>query len=374
MWTRIVPASIGLLAAVALPACNISKSSNPLSPSIAGPIPGVVITQPIPLEPPANAKFPADRQPLTLVIENATTNGVRPLSYVFEVAIDADFNNKVFVREGITPGDGRTSVQLPDRLASDRTYYWRARALDGANSGDFSQGVHFNVFTPIVIGEPVLRSPGPNSVLTTMRPTFDIGNAPRSGPVGAIRYQLELSDTITFAKKIAVWTFNEETDGDTDFLAPHDLNPDAIYYWRVRAADPTTTGPFSGIWAFVTPSIPSPGGGGIDPGAPCGQSSPQAILNCHRNKYGTPMSKSQQLAFLQGSARDLNAAGVSGGPFGILEKTSGNNCGGYSCDIICAGQGNAQKQWDVLIDENFPIWGSPNTISDNIRVDTCVIQ
>ena len=45
-----------------------------------------------------------------------------------------------------------------------------------------------------------------------------------------------------------------------------------------------------------------------------------------------------------------NAAGVSGGPFGILEKASGNNCGGYSCDIICSGQGNAQKQWDVLID------------------------
>jgi hypothetical protein len=205
-----------------------------------------------------------------------------------------------------------------------------------------------------------------------MRPTFVIANAARSGPVGAISYQIELADSGSFTNRIAVWTFGEDGDGDTDFQAPHALSPNTIYYWRVRAGDPTTNGPFSGIWAFVTASAAAPGP--VNPGAPCGQTGAQAILECHRSKYGTPMSKSEHLAFLQGSARDMNAAGISPGPFGILRKESGNNCGGYSCDIICAGQGSAQMQWDVLIDENYAHWGSAKTLANNIRVDTCVIQ
>ena len=36
-------------------ACETSKSANPLSPSVAGPIPGVEITAPKPLSPQANA-------------------------------------------------------------------------------------------------------------------------------------------------------------------------------------------------------------------------------------------------------------------------------------------------------------------------------
>jgi hypothetical protein len=53
-------------------------------------------------------------------------------------------------------------------------------------------------------------------------------------------------------------------------------------------------------------------------------------------------------------------------------KESGNNCGGYSCDIICAGQGSSQKQWDVLVDEKYARWGSP--IGDGQRVRPCEIQ
>src|SRR5688500_7196171 len=104
MSRRILPTTIGLLATVAVAGCNVAKTSNPLSPSIAGPIPGVVISAPKLLEPPAAAKFSVDTQLVTLVIENSTTNGVRPLRFVFEVATDANFTNKVFVREDVPPG------------------------------------------------------------------------------------------------------------------------------------------------------------------------------------------------------------------------------------------------------------------------------
>jgi len=38
------------------------------------------------------------------------------------------------------------------------------------------------------------------------------------------------------------------------------------------------------------------------------------------------------------------------GPFGILRLRSNNNCGGSSCDIVCAGQGTSQRQYNVLPD------------------------
>ena len=164
MFQRVATYFVALAAVVVSAACSSSKSSNPLSPSVAGPIPGVSISAPQTVDPASGARIPADKQPLTLVVGNASTSGVRPLSYVLEVASDADFNNKVFSRDGITPGsDGRTSVKLGDPLTSGqtyagKTYYWRARAEDGANTGTFSGPSSFNVFTPIVI-QPLFSSP-----------------------------------------------------------------------------------------------------------------------------------------------------------------------------------------------------------------------
>src|SRR5262245_52298977 len=102
------------------------KSSNPMSASVAGPIPGVAITSPTPVTPDQGSRIRDDQQPLTLMLTNATTSGVRPLSYLFEVAADLDFTNKVFERRGVVPGEGgRTSLRLPDLLASGRSYFWR---------------------------------------------------------------------------------------------------------------------------------------------------------------------------------------------------------------------------------------------------------
>lgn len=88
------------------------------------------------------------------------------------------------------------------------------------------------------------------------------------------------------------------------------------------------------------------------------------------------MSSSQLLSLMRAIARDLNANGVGGGPYGILRKGGGHNCGGYSCDIVCAGQGNDQRQWDALSDAEgaaSPVWSGPFTLP-NIRVDVCEIQ
>jgi len=255
-------AAAGAVIATLLTACEASKSSNPLSASVAGPIPGVNISAPKMLEPGANARIAVDKQPVTLLIENASTTGVRPLSYAFDVAIDAIFNNKVFSRDGIAAGDGgRTSLRLPDSLAPGRTYFWRARAEDGANSGPYAAAAGFEVFTPIVIESPTPVSPAPNATVDGLRPKFIVANARRSGPVGSIAYLIEVTDSDTFSNKIATWSTGEQTN-QTVLELPADLAYSKVYYWHVRAYDPTTIGPWSLTSAFATasaPAAPAPG-------------------------------------------------------------------------------------------------------------------
>src|SRR5262249_39682710 len=172
-YLRCTPAAALAAAVLALSGCEASKSSNPLSPSVAGPIPGVEISAPKMLEPLAGQRIAVDRQPITLLIENSSSNGVRPLTYSFEIATDAAFNSRVFTRESIAPGGGgRTSLRLPDPLAAERTYFWRVRALDGANESAWASASRFDIFTPIVIEAPALVSPGINVTINTLRPRF----------------------------------------------------------------------------------------------------------------------------------------------------------------------------------------------------------
>jgi len=383
-----VPAAIGIMKQtklrcilptlpllVTIGACvGAEKSENVLAPTVAGPIPGVAITPPHAVNPAQGSSVAVDAQPLNLVLQNATTSGVRPLSYRFEVASDINFASKIFTREEIPPGgDGRTSVRLPDRLAPERTYYWRGRAEDGANSGPFSSPVTFNVFTPIVLGRPQAISP--TGTVDTLQPRFVIGRASRTGPVGRVAYVVQVADNEGFGSKIGVWAVNEGS-GRTTLDAPVSLPSGKQLFWRTQAYEATTAGPWSDTLAFqVVGGIGGGGGGGG--GCSPAPTSPLSILSCNRNQYGTPMSESQIVSLLRKTAKDFNAAGISGGPFGILRKDSGANCNGYSCDIICAGNGSSQKQWDVLIDATgigAPTWsGSPKSGS-SIVVRTCEIQ
>ncbi|HEV3214152.1 MAG TPA: hypothetical protein VGZ27_00430 [Vicinamibacterales bacterium] len=272
MSHRILTVGGVVAVAIALAACQVSKSANPLSPSVAGPIPGVNITAPKIMAPQSGSEIPVDQQPLTLTVGNASTSGVRPLTYVFDVGADAGFTNVVFTRPGIAPGDGgQTSLQLPDPLAAAGTYYWRAHAEDGANTGPYSAAAAFKVFVPVVIQAPVPLAPINNIVADSVRPSFLFVNAQKSGPAGPINYLGEVSDNQSFASKIVTWTSSEQ-GGQTSVPSPQDLPFSKQLYWHVRAADPTVTGPWSATQTFQTPAPapvipppPPPGGGGGGP-------------------------------------------------------------------------------------------------------------
>jgi hypothetical protein len=250
--------------AAALAACSAQKSSNPLTPTVAGPIPGVNISTPNPVSP-RSARVTVDEQPVTLVFDNAASNGPRPLSYSVEVATDANFATKVFTRTGVAPGSGRTSLRLPDRLAPERSYFWRARAEDGANTGDYSTAASFEVYTPKIIREPVPQAPINNVTVDSLRPTFVFANAFHSGPLGPISYVVEVALDYGFSETYTIGPVPEGA-GQTTVQAPQNGNYSSYYFWRVRAQDPTTVGPWSAPQAFSTPAKPAPapppGGGG----------------------------------------------------------------------------------------------------------------
>ena len=236
-----------------------SKSANPLSPTVAGPIAGVDITAPVVMQPKDNLTLAVDQQPLTLTLQNASTTGARPLTYSFEVATDQGFTNKIFTRDAVSPGDGgRTSLRLPDPLASGRSYYWRARALDGANTGPYSGLGLFTIFTPIVIGTPAIVEPVGNTVVSTNRPSFTFTNASRSGPLGTISYVIEVADSDSFANKLVVWTLSEQAGAQTTYSSPSGFTLGMQLFWHVRAVDPNNAGPWSPTAVFQTPAPPPP--------------------------------------------------------------------------------------------------------------------
>src|SRR5436190_20385429 len=116
-------------AIVCLAGCEAAKSANPTAASVAGPIPGVNITAPRPIEPFADSTVTFTGEPMTMLIENAGSSGARAIYLQLEIATDNGFRQLVHQADQIALGpNGRTSYRMPAPLGAGYTYYWRTRA------------------------------------------------------------------------------------------------------------------------------------------------------------------------------------------------------------------------------------------------------
>jgi len=248
------------LVTLAVSACGVEKSANPLSPAVAGPIPGVNITTPRLVEPAVGARIAVSAQPVTLTVENATSNGPRPLNYLFEVATDAQFTTKLVTRPDITPGaNGRTSVTLPV-LDTGKTYFWRALARDGANTGTYAAGASFSIFTAAAIEAPIAISPVNGAAVGILTPMLTFQNAVRTGSVGTVVYLLTINTAadLPVGSSLGFWWVEEQAGGLTSFLVPAGvLAGGRQYYWSVMSTDGTLGGNYSKVESFVTPATPA---------------------------------------------------------------------------------------------------------------------
>ena len=142
-----------------LAGCQQVKSSNPLSPSIAGPIAGVEITPPSVLEPASGRGILDREQPVVLVVGNSSSTGVRPYKLRVEVAGDAGVHVDGVQARRRHAGRLFDQSRARNRLPAGRSYFWRVQADDGANKSDWSAVLNFAVLVPIVLGTPEPRSP-----------------------------------------------------------------------------------------------------------------------------------------------------------------------------------------------------------------------
>lgn len=264
---------LGLTAFVAiacLAGCESAKSANPTAPSVAGPIPGVNITAPKPLEPGAGSTVIFSSEPPVLLIENAGTSGARALWLQLEVGTDASLKQIVYQADQIALGsNGRTAYRLPAPLGAGYTYYWRTRAADGANTGPYSSVSSFNVVNPVVINAPVATTPSGN--ITTNKPEFKVTNGAISGTTTVV-YRFEVSKDANFSSLAAIVTAVPNGSGSTT-MTLGDLPFSTTYYWRVRGLDGFNESPYSNVLSFTTPApapAPTPGGGGVPGGVPKG--------------------------------------------------------------------------------------------------------
>lgn len=138
------------------------------------------------------------------------------------------------------------------------------------------------------------------------------------------------------------------SNGRTTHELNRDLEDNKPYRWRARAVLDGRQGPMSATANFETLSRY---------GVSCAWTgSPIGIIGCRIDQHGG-MDHEELIQFMREVAYDLNKLGISDkGGFGLAIKTTGNNCLGYSCDIICEGQGNDQNQYDILLDESIPQW------------------
>lgn len=261
MLVRVLKSRVAILgvgAAVLAAGCvGTEKSRNPLSPTVAGPIAGVTITSPMPLEP-SNGKEITVGQTIDLLVQNASTTGERPLWQQIEIALDTGFSSKVHTAERVTLGpNGQTSYRLPAALSGGRAYFWRARALDGANTGPYSDGAMFRVVVPVVIEMPIPVSPMGDVVTADRRPQLVVRNTAVSGPAGDITVKIELSLDAGFTQ-VTYWTTAPRAGGETTTIQLPELPADTRFFWRANAADNKVTSPWGPTQSFRTPAPPPP--------------------------------------------------------------------------------------------------------------------
>ena len=351
MKSRSVAAGCGLFL-LALAGCQTSKSSTPTAPTVAGPIPGVNISAPVMLEPAQGFKFKENEQPIRLVVRNATTNGVRPLTYTFEVSADSGFAAKVFSRSNVAPGDGKTSVQI-DRLEIGRAYYWRAWAEDGANTGTMATA-GFEIYPKPAVTPPVALAPINNELLTTTTPAIRVSNAGFVGPVGSLAYEFQVATDQAFTKLQAAGMVNQGAGQTTFNSSP--LTNGATMFWRARASDGETTSAWTATQSFRTPAptapapptpIPPPGGGGS-----CALPSGPQIIACIQAKYpdktapvSTLSKRQDNMVFLRD--RIIEAGQCAGMNYGWNLKRGGPE---LSIDVLAWKRADGNMGVDVGFD------------------------
>ena len=202
------------------------------------------------------------------------------------------------------------------------------------------------------VSAPTPLSPVGGVEVTDLDPDLIIRNSTPTyhpGPLNGLAYVFEVRDeegrVVYTSPAVAAGAGNE-----TRHEIGRDLDANEVHTWRAYATYLGRRGPMSTPATFKT----------FDRfGVSCAHLGTEVeIVACRKAQYGHIPHDSLP-EFLARVAHDLNRGRFEHAPYGLLVKTSGNNCHGYSCDIICSDARGTHRQWDILIDEDqaqIPAW------------------
>jgi hypothetical protein len=112
----------------------------------------------------------------------------------------------------------------------------------------------------VTLTAPALTAPAMNEQLDTLRPTLTVKNA-TADQTGTRTYEFQISDSTTFtsaltseiagfASTVGKAGVPEATGGATSWTPDTDLQPTTVFYWRARALQGNSTGPWSDVGTF----------------------------------------------------------------------------------------------------------------------------
>jgi hypothetical protein len=106
---------------------------------------------------------------------------------------------------------------------------------------------------------PSLTTPADNAQADTLRPTLTVRNV-TADQTGSRTYEFQVSDNTNFtastapaagfAATVGKTGVPEGPNGTTSFTVESDLQPTTLFYWRARAVQGTTSGPWSPVGRF----------------------------------------------------------------------------------------------------------------------------
>jgi immune inhibitor A len=165
--------------------------------------------------------------------QGAVDNELDPLTYDFEVYADSFMTTLVDQANDQSGGPGVVSWTVTVALDDESVYYWRGRASDGYEDGDWSSLASFWVNS--VNQAPAafdLVSPADEAVLTEMLPTFEWSASSESDLYDTLEYAFIMDTDPGFATADTVAGLQ-----NTSYTVTDSISNGMDYYWKVVATD-----------------------------------------------------------------------------------------------------------------------------------------
>lgn len=163
-------------------------------------------------------------------------------AYRLQVSTSSSFSPTTMDQAGITSTSSTIEPLVPGTL-----YYWRVAAVNGNGEGPFSPARSFRMVSQLLPSAPELISP-PNGIADLpMTVLLTWKEAER-----ATTYQVQVSTQSDFSV-----LRTDHTGISAMNLTLMNLQPQTLYYWRVRGLNDAGPSPFGEVWQFRTGVVTS---------------------------------------------------------------------------------------------------------------------